>query len=67
MIITSSHPQAHRYKARMGSQWVSRLVRLDTETRDFTRVNDDLDRETGTADAVYYLPPGKAEWEKING
>lgn len=67
MIITSSHPDAYRYKAFLVSQWVTRLVRLDTETRDSTRVDGQLNNVTGFVDAVYYLPPGKDEWGKIDG
>ena len=67
MIIRSSNPDSHRYRARQGSAWVSQLVSLDTETGEFTRMGDDNELEKGVADAVYYLPTGKAQWERING
>jgi hypothetical protein len=67
MIITPSHPEAPRYKARKGSEWVNRLVHLDTETLEYIRVDENLDRVPGVCDAVYYRPSGQDEWEKIDG
>jgi hypothetical protein len=68
MIITPGHPESHRYMAVLGSQRLTRLTRLDTETKEFTQQTGDQVVE-GTADSIYYrsLNGGQAQWEKIDG
>jgi len=71
MIITQNHPDAHRYLAVKGASRLARLSRLDTETREYTQVvivgGLDLRVVTGVCDKIFHLPPGKNEWELING
>lgn len=72
MIITPNHPEATRYRAMKGSSLLGRLVRLDTETREYeqvTVITDDGFTETvkGVADRIFYRAPGATDWEEING
>lgn len=65
MVLTSDHYDASRYLATKGSEPLNRLIRLDTETGEYTQLAPDGSAVEGVCDRLFIRKTGTSEWARL--